>query len=275
MAAPYDLKQLGGISKEKTTQGLALSISYVGTKAECERWQSEHAINSTDANGKLTSVSVDQYGGAIYRVTAKYINVNGDSGIGYATTPPDYTYGKYSAQLDGGMLSTPLEQHKDANGNADYKTCWNYYLAARDDTAWAIPAWATTATDTVLTGADAETYRWISSPSEKPQNDSLGHYWAIIQNPTMPGITSFDVATYTQTESARFRSYAAAAASVAAKLNVVYTHPPTDPGFTGGSWKCDRATISWTGDYWLATLTYTYSAAGWNTTLYNTPVNPS
>lgn len=268
MAAPYDLKQLGGISKEKTTQGLALSISYVGTKAECERWQSEHAINSTDANGKLTSVSVDQYGGAIYRVTAKYINVNGDSGIGYATTPPDYSYGTYSAQLDGSMLSTPLEQHPD------YRVCWNYYLAARDDTNWSIPQWWGNVTTPILASANAEKYKWISSPGELPPNDSLGHYWAILKNPLFPGITSYDVAAYTQTESARFRSYAAAAASVAAKLNVVYTHPPTDPGFSGGSWKCDRATISWTGDYWLATLTYTYSALGWNTTLYNTPVNP-
>lgn len=262
------LNQLhNGVTTEKTTQGIAKSISYVGTKSECETWFASHPINESTADGKLVSVNIDQYSGTLYRLTVKYLNANGDSGSSTPTTPPDYSYGTYSAQLNGSMLSTPLEQHPD------YKMCWNYFLAARDD-ASSNPQWWANVTTPIL-GANAEYYKWLSSPSELPVGfDSDGHYWSIIKYPTMPGVQNYDVAAYTQTESARFRSYALAAAAVAGKLNKVFTHPTIDPGFTGGSWKCDGASVSWTGDYWLATLTYTYSKDGWNTTLYNTPVNP-
>lgn len=253
-----------GRSSEKNTQGITTTISYVGTKAECDDWVATHSINvTTDANGKLVSATVDQYGGSIYRLTTKYLNANGDSGIGYATTPPDYTYGKYSASLDGSMLSTPLEQHPS------YLQNWNHYLIARYHVSAAPPTtpawWSTAGVADVIPSADQDTFRWSDSPSLPTEQD---YVWTVLENPTLPGITSYDVAQYTQTESARFRSYADACASVKAKLNTVVSTPSVDPGFVGGNWKVDRATIAWTGDYWLATLTYTYSADGWNSTLY-------
>ena len=253
-----------GESTEKTTQGIATTISWVGTKAECDAWLSSHAVNATtDANGKLVSATVDQYGGGIYRLTAKYLNANGASGIGYSTTPPDTSYGTYSATLDGSMLSTPLEQHPS------YLKNWNNFLIARyqvGDSPPSVPAWWSTAGATdVIPSADQDTYRWSDNGYLPTEQD---YVWTVLKNPTMPGVTSYDVALYTQTESARFRSYSAACASVASMLNHVYASPSVNPGFSGGNWKCDRATIAWTGDYWLATLTYTYSPLGWNSTLY-------
>ena len=264
------LQQLhNGISYEKTTNGITKSISYVGTKADCDTWFAAHSVNESTSDGKLVSVNIDQLAGGSYRLTAKYLNANGDSGTLTPTTPPDYSYGTYSAQLNGSMLSTPLEQHPD------YLRNWNNFLIARyavGDSVPSTPAWWSTAdADDVIPSADQLTYRW-SEDGNLPIED--GYNWVVLQNPQMPGIQSYDVAAYTQTESARFRSYALAAAAVAAKLNTVLTHPTIEPGFSGGSWKCDGASVSWTGDYWLATLTYTYSKDGWNTTLYNTPVNP-
>lgn len=253
-------KIYAGTTTEKNTQGINTSITYAGTKAECETWMNGHAVNSTDEYGKLVSATISQSAGSIYLLTAKYLNANGASGTSSPVTPPDYAFGEKSASMDGTMMSTPLEQHPD------YKMCWNHYLSARDD-ASSSPQWWANVTTPIL-GANAEYYKWLSSPGELPVGfDQDGHYWSIIKNPTMPGVTSYDVCCYTQTESARYRTYALACAAVAAKLNKIGA-PTISPGFSGGSWKCDRATVSWTGDYWLATLTYTYSAAGWNSTLY-------
>ena len=54
---------------------------------------------------------------------------------------------------------------------------------------------------------------------------------------------------------------------VAGKLNQI-GRPEEDFGMTpsGYNWKCDNATVSWNGKYWLATLTWTRSGnnKGWD-----------
>ena len=87
----------------------------------------------------------------------------------------------------------------------------------------------------------------------------------------MPGVTSYDVACYTQQEKARYRNYADACAAVKNRANKTFTSAQiVNNGFTGGNWKGDGASIAWDGEYWIATFTYTFSAnaSGWNSTLY-------
>ena len=77
--------------------------------------------------------------------------------------------------------------------------------------------------------------------------------------------------TYSITETAKFRSARSAGRMVAGKLNQI-GRPEEDFGMTpsGYNWKCDDATVSWNGKYWLATLTWTRSGnnKGWDTDFY-------
>ena len=264
---------------ERDNSGITTSITYSGTKAECNTFMSTQTIGATYAGlGRLSSISIAQQGGTIYNVTAKYLNANGASGGGTGGTEvvqPDYAFGEYSATIDGSMLSTPLEQHPS------YRKNWNYYLIGRckkppettpptAPTPPATPAWWSTAVaNTVMSATDQMTYRWVEHESETPLEED--YVWVTLQVPQMAGFQNYDRALYTETEGVRCQSYTDAIAIVGSKLNKRGTPEYTDgmSGFTSGYWKCDRATISWSGEYWLATLTWTYSPDGWNTTLYS------
>jgi hypothetical protein len=255
-----------GRTVDRDTNGISTTITYSGTKAECDTWAAAQTVGATYPGlGKLSNTSVSQLEGAIYSVSARYQNANGDSGAsGSEVVPPDYSFGEYSASMNCSMLSTPLEQHPN------YRTCWNYFLAARDD-ASTNPQWWPNITTPVITGANAELYRFLSSPSELPiGKDDSGHSWAIVKNPVLPGVQSYDRALYTQTESARFRKRTDAVSSIAQYANKIGT-PINDPGspFVSGKWKCDNASVTWNNEYWLATLTWTYSPDGWSSLLYD------
>ena len=158
------------------------------------------------------------------------------------------------------MLSMPLETREG------YRACWNYYLAAAPGVS-NVPSWWETKTDTVLDFKDAQSYVWIKTPGELP-TDQKGR-WRILKNPMKPGIETYDLATYSVTESARFRSSSAAGKMVANTLNKI-GKPSNDFNIKGGDWKCDDASVSYTGSYWLATLTWTLSGndEGWDQDLY-------
>lgn len=255
-----------GTTTERDENGITTTYTQTGTKSECETWASNQTIGATYAGlGKLATVTVSQLGGDIYTVAARYQNANGTSGSsGDEVVPPDYTFGEYSATMNCSMLSTPLEQHPN------YRTCWNYFLAARDD-ASTNPQWWPNITTPVITGTNAELYRFLTSPSELPVGkDDNGHFWAIVKNPTKPGVQSYDRALYTQTESARFRTRAEAVASISQYANKIGT-PINNPGspFVSGKWKCDNASVEWSGEYWRGTLIWTYSQDGWDSDLYD------
>lgn len=80
---------------------------------------------------------------------------------------------------------------------------------------------------------------------------------------------SYDVATYQVTESAKFPSPARAGKMIAGRLNKI-SSPDQTFGIAGGNWKCDSASVSWNGKYWIATLSYTKSGddKGWDADLY-------
>jgi hypothetical protein len=118
--------------------------------------------------------------------------------------------------------------------------------------------------ENAISDANAQNYIWAKVGEE--HSDARGK-WKCIP-PTKPGVESIDYATYTITESARYANRNQAGKMCAKKLNKIGT-PSEDFGL-GGSWKCDDATVSWTGEYWLATLTWTRAggSSGWDEDLY-------
>ncbi len=242
--------------RERTGDGTTVSLVYQGSHEEMHAMQAAHSINESSEDGRLKSIRIYQESPQIWNCELRYeSDANGDY-----MNAPDTSYGKKSAQLKGSMLSMPLETH------ADYHTNWNYYLAAAPGVT-AVPSWWAAATDTTVGDPDAQKYRWIKNPSECPA-DKKG-IWRTIKDPVMPGVDSYEVATYSITESARFRTAKAAGSMVAGSLNRIGA-PAETFGITDGNWKCDDASVSWSGKYWLATLTWTRSgnARGWDSKLY-------
>ena len=242
--------------RERTGDGTTVSLVYQGSHEEMHAMQAAHSINESSEDGRLKSIRIYQESPQIWNCELRYeSDANGDY-----MNAPDTSYGKKSAQLKGSMLSMPLETH------ADYHTNWNYYLAAAPGVT-AVPSWWAAATDTTVGDPDAQKYRWIKNPSECPA-DKKG-MWRTIKDPVMPGVDSYEVATYSITESARFRTAKAAGSMVAGSLNRIGA-PAETFGITDGNWKCDDASVSWSGKYWLATLTWTRSgnARGWDSKLY-------
>ena len=257
-----------GRTRERDQNGITVTVTYTGTKSECEAWEAQQTIGATYAGlGKLASTSVQQREGSIYVVVARYQNANGTSGaVGSEVVPPDYTFGEFSATLDCSMLSTPLEQHPSYHKN------WNNYLIGRMAVGGTPPGvppwWSYSVAQTVIPASVQDIYRWCENESEKPLEQ--GYTWITVALPTKPGVTSYDRALYTLTESARFRTWAEAVAAVDAYADKRGT-PINNPGapFVDGKWKCDRANVRWSGEYWLGTLTWTYSPDGWDSDLYS------
>lgn len=203
--------------------------------------------------GRVTRSHLEQIGGTFWRATFHcQQNQHGD-----VTSPPNTAYGKKSASLSGGMLSVPIEAHPR------YKTCWKYYLVAKEGVT-AIPSWWNSATGTLLPSGAAQSYRWIASLAE------LNNYpgWHEIASPKKPGMTHFDVATYVVRESIRCKTQAQAGKFAANRLNKII-RPDYDFGITAGDWKCDSANIRWGGKFWLVDLSYTCSIGNWDAEVYS------
>ncbi len=249
----YQSKQI-----ERNTGGQVTTQAWTGTREEMEALAAEIQPGEPGEGGTLESVRIYQDGGNIWACERRYsVDQNGDY-----RNKPNVVYGKKSATLHGSMLSMPLENHKN------YRTHWNYYLASAPDVTY-IPAWWLTAKDPVLSQEDAQKFAWIRSPAETPV-DKNGR-WNIVTNPDFPGVNSYDVAVYSITETAKYKSAKAAGQAIGRKLNQI-GKPDEDFGLTpaGYNWKCDDATVSYNGGDWFATATWTRSGdnKGWNRELY-------
>lgn len=247
------------IQGERSESGRSDTVTYYGTREEMTALMEEQQISPASSGRKVVSAAVSQSDGDLWQCEIRYQNTLGNLNV----SAPDDSYGKKSAQLSCGMLSMPLESHPD------YRANWNYYLGARDDVLQ-IPAWWKDAKNLLLEGDDAEKFKWIKSVGELPPGkDADGRTWRIMAEPQKPGMESYDVATYQVTESAKFPSPARAGKMICGKLNRI-SSPDQTFGITGGNWKCDSASVSWNGKYWIATLSYTRSgnAEGWDGDLY-------
>ena len=247
------------IQDERSESGRSDIITYYGSYEEMSALLEEQQISPEDSGRKVVSAMVSQSEGDLWQCEIKYQNSLGNPSV----SAPDDSYGKKSAQLSGGMLSMPLESHKE------YRVCWNHYLAAVKEVT-AVPSWWNTATSAVLNDSDGARYKWLKSISELPVGkDNNGKEWRILKDPLKPGVESYDVATYQVTESAKFPSPARAGKMIAGRLNKI-SSPDQTFGIAGGNWKCDSASVSWNGKYWIATLSYTKSGddKGWDADLY-------
>ena len=244
-----------GFSVSSDTDGTRTSYVYHGTRSEMEALAAEHSVDETGPDGWLRTIRVYQREGAVWECEFRYEAPEEWASI----SVPSRNWGSKSCQLRGAMLSRPLESHPE------YRTKWNHGLCAASGTT-ELPSWYEDATDTAIPAADVARYCWCRSASEIP-SDEDGR-WILLAAPAKPGVTSYDVATYTITETARFRSASTAGRMVAGTINRIGS-PSSTFGITGGNWKCDDAEVSWNGRYWLARLTWTRSDGdGWDEELY-------
>ena len=242
-------------TQERGENETVYTLVYQGKREAMEALQDEYPIGSRNDHGELVTNRLYQGDGPIWCVELKWrASWDGDS-----VEPPAKAWGAKSATLQGSMLSMPLESKKG------YLACWNHYLAGAPGAE--LPMWWDTATDTVLDDAQAKKYAWIKSVGETPVVD--GVKWHILAQPEKPGVEGYDIAVYSVTETAKFRSAKQAGQMVANVLNKIGS-PNNNFGISGGNWKCDDATVSWDGKRWLATLTWTRSGdeSGWDTDLY-------
>lgn len=241
---------------ERTENEIVTTVCWTGGQSEILEFSQAERPGTSTADGTLKSSRVYQESPNIWVCEKKYAtDLDGEY-----QDKPNAEYGKKSAQLHGSMLSLPIE------GLPKYRKKWNYYLMAAPGVT-AVPAWWDTATaqTTELTGNDAQKYAWVKNLSEAPV-DSKGR-WHALKTPIKPGQDSYEISTYSITETAKFRSARSAGSLVSGKLNQI-GRPEEDFGMTpsGYNWKCDNATVSWNGKYWLATLTWTRSGnnKGWD-----------
>lgn len=238
--------------REVTSDGITSSITWFGTREEMQAMADTHFVGELAPEGRLRSYRVTQQNGDIWNCELRYEATN----AGETSDAPSNEYGKKSAQLKGTMLSLPLETAKN------YRTKWNHYLVAAPKITAIPPGYDTTQT-TEIGERIAKQYRWIKSLGEMPAG------WHVLRDPTKPGVEHREVATYSVTETARFRSARAAGRMVSKTLNKI-GKPIEDFGNDTGNWKCDDASISWSGKYWKATLTWTLSgdAQGWDKEIF-------
>lgn len=240
-----------GIQKKITSDGITTTVRYIGTEELCNSALADVDINSKhDTYGYLREASLQQGDGGFCTITYTYSTATNKT-----ATPPktEQVYGEKSATLYGACLQVPLEQH------TNYLTCWNHYLFGTAGTS--LPGWHASATDTIT---DTPTMVWGKSLSDRPDG------YIVLAQPTKPGVTHYEVATYRVTEIIKQRTHTKAGEFVAGKLNKITT-PGTTFGITGGNWKCDDANVVWRDRAWYATLTYTLSgdSAGWDPDLYS------
>lgn len=250
-------------SKQQTRgeSGSGRSIVYYGTAAELDKLFDESVIGAGSGGEEITNVRRYKGEGGADELEIAWQNKS----VGGWVSGPDARYGQKSAQLTAGRMSMPLERLKG------YRAKWNYFLATCDETIDWAPDWWADATNTAIEKPWSDYYRWVKSPSDLPYGkDQEGNIWTILEKPTKPGVESYDFATCQVVESAKFSSAKSAGKMIVGKMNRIGT-PVETFGLTGGNWKCDAASISWTGKYWLATLTWTLSGddKGWDLDFYD------
>lgn len=242
---------------ERTDSGIVTTLAWIGPRQEIEALGAAILPGDSGEDGILDSVRVFQDNGPLWVCERRYRR---DPNNELPARNPNANYGKKSASLHGSMLSMPLE------ANPKYKANWNHYLVAAPGIT-AVPEWWETAKDTII--IDTQKYAWIKSLGELPVSN--GTRWHELKEPQKKGLNSYDLATYSVTETAKFTSPEAAGRMVANKLNKIGS-PSETFGITGGDWKCDDASVSYRDRAWYATLTWTLSgdSEGWDKDLYQT-----
>lgn len=181
--------------------------------------------------------------------TVEQVNTDGE-----AAEKPNKNYGAKTATLYGTVLSMPLEQHPK------YKTNWNHYLFCKDSQTK--PSFWYTAKDSSLSSSDKDKYKWGTHSSDCPDG------WYII-DPTKHA-NHYEIPTYVLQETARYRSFQAAAVAIGDKVGRIVSPTAKITVKSGRDWRCDEGRIQYDGKHWIGTLSYTLSGeGGWDKDLYS------
>ena len=203
--------------------------------------------------GYLRSWRKSQDAGPHYQLEVEY----GES-FGNSTAYSDEVVtGEKSAQLSTRTLSMPLETAPN------YFTRWNYNLASKNGLPQ--PTWWQSAVNLEIPLVDVKNYMWYKSPSELDRDAG----WALIDGceMQMPGVESYDLSYFVVTVSAAYRTSSAAGSAIATAINTVTQNFQYDFGL-GGEWKLDDATVSYQGNKWIGTNTWTRAVDAWDGRLY-------
>ena len=258
MALLNDLKvKHQSYKMEKTESGAKWTVSFWGTKSELLAIVGQLQAGQTrtfpdGVTAELDSLAIEQEAADAWKLTASY-----SSPAAGSVQKPESQLGVKPCTLPAGRLSMPIECCET------YLPNWNRFLLA-SESGGSIPAWWESATDTIIPyAADQLKYKW-SKGGEPPRG------WFVLKAPQKPGVQTFDVATYQITETLRAASLADGYAQVANKLNKIGA-PTYAGGISGGNWKCDSASVAWSGTAWLVRLTWTRSGDenGWDEDIYD------
>ena len=157
-------------------------------------------------------------------------------------------------------IQSPIEAHPL------YKANWNHYLLGLGTLV--VPAWWSTATNTMLTAQARTMYMWVSSIAEIPlEPDSRNLYWQIVAMPTKPSVNMYDVACFVVTEKSKYKTSSAAGNAISHNINQINT-PPHTFGITGGNWKLDEGSVEHDGKRWIATRSWTHASNYWDSQIY-------
>lgn len=243
--------------KQIQKSGIRNTITYSGTYDEMRELQEMNPYGFINEEiGKVTSSRIYQLGGMFWE--CELVSELNESG---AASAPDTSFGRKSAQLNGTLMQVPLPAHPD------YLASWDHYLFAAPGVK-EVPSFWDKTQFAILDDNDAQKYAWGKSPADAPSTN--GKRWRALKSPLFPGVTSYDVGTYTLTISARYGSFREGAQMVNQMLNRVKSDPGIDTGISGGDWKCESCSVQWHESYYLGTLVWTRSgdSSGWNKTLY-------
>lgn len=235
--------------------------TWQGTEAEIDAKVAQLSIGTLyQGKGYLDNLRKHQGQGVFWELQAEYkVTCNNNSPNDDGST----VVGKKSATLSVRNIQMPLEHLPN------YKTKWNYYLIGLGSNS--LPAWAETASNSMISISDRTKYQWIKNISEMPLDpDANGKYWRILQKPTKPGVEYYDWSVFTISISAKYNTASAAGQAVSKNINHIVT-PSETFGLTGGNWKLDEVSISYDGKHWISNQTYTKSgdSNGWDTDIYN------
>ena len=265
-----------GHSLERNRNGRTELRTYVGSYQEVMEYAESLSLSEEQGGNHISTIRVSQEEGNIWKCEVTYSDES-DNGS-FSSSPNNKPYGEKTCTLSCGMISCPLETHPL------YRMHWNHYLIGCDIVSITSDGKATTLNEingkpefwenatyeSTLTTEQSYRYRWIKDLSELPQNVANQKLWRVLYSPTKPGVTSYDMATYQITESAKHSSAKSAGNYVCNRLNRI-AEPMERFNIKEGNWKVDSASISFSGKYWLSQLTYTRSTdkKGWDKELYS------
>lgn len=261
--------------REEISQ-LETRLTYQGSYAEILAYKEQFTAGASDIAGEmgiLNSVTMTQAEGPIWNLELAY-----NKTIPEIENPDDEDGAPSEQQLSASVISVPIEAHPN------YRTCWNHFLVGKceyegENYTNKVPGFYNTATDPYLDPmSEGKNYMWVKNLAEAPVATRYLQ-WQIVKSgnticrPTKPGVVSFDKALFVIKEIGHHRKKRQAGWAAKQMLNSIVAKPLLgDFNLTaaGYNWKVDNIQIEFSGEFWIASRTYTLSGdnKGWDRDIY-------